>query len=317
MQSLRIAYAGTPAFAVPALEAIIHSPHELVAVLTQPDRKSGRGRKFSESAVKQSAKSSNVLILQPEKVNDNEVLSQLLELNIDLLVVAAYGQIFSQQLLDLPRLGCINIHASLLPKWRGASPIQHAILAGDRVSGVTIMQMQLAMDAGDIWLQSECVISDEDTAQSLHDKLAALGGKTILKAIKVVAQESNKPTPQDSSKASYCSKLKKSDGLIVWSEPAQLILRKVRAFHPWPGAYTVFNGRRLRITKALLCMEETTQKTLPGTITDISKLGISVATGENTLVICELVPEGGKCVSAVDFSNSNVLQNQVLGEFVN
>lgn len=317
MQSLRIAYAGTPEFAVPALKAIIDSPHELVAVLTQPDRKSGRGRKISKSAVKQSVTSPNVLIFQPENVNDDRVLSQLAELKIDLLVVAAYGQIFSQQLLDLPRLGCINIHASLLPNWRGASPIQHAILAGDNVSGVTIMQMQRAMDAGDIWLQSECVISDEDTAQSLHDKLAVLGGKSILEAIRIASKGSNKPTPQDSSKASYCSKLKKSDGLIAWDEPAQLILRKVRAFHPWPGTYTLLNGRRLLITKALLGMEGTQAIQQPGTITGISKLGISVATGEGTLIISELVPEGSKRVSAVDFSNSNALENQVLRDSIN
>ncbi|MFK7795236.1 MAG: methionyl-tRNA formyltransferase [Gammaproteobacteria bacterium] len=313
MQSFRIAYAGTPEFAVPALEAINHSSHELVAVLTQPDRKAGRGRKISKSAVKQSINSANVLILQPERVNDDEVLSQLSALNIDLLVVAAYGQIFSQTLLDLPKLGCINIHASLLPKWRGASPIQHAILAGDSVSGVTIMQMQRAMDAGDIWLQSECMISEEDSAQSLHDKLAVLGGKLILEAIDVVADQSNEPTPQDSSKVSYCSKLKKSDGMIIWTEPADLILRKVRAFHPWPGTYTLLNGRRLRITKVMLIQEDV-QGIKPGTITEVSKQGINVSTGENTLVICELVPEGGKRVSAVDFSNSNVLENQLLGD---
>ncbi len=312
MQSLRIAYAGTPEFAVPALEAIINSPHQLVAVLTQPDRKSGRGRKITESAVKKSITSSKTLILQPENINDVKVIAQLSELRIDLLIVAAYGQIFSQPLLDLPRWGCINIHASLLPKWRGASPIQHAILAGDRISGVTIMQMQRAMDAGDIWLQSECNVTSEDTAQSLHDKLAELGGKSILNAILVATQDGVKPIPQDNCSASYCSKLKKSDGLIAWNEPAQIILRKVRAFHPWPGAHTLLNGRRLRITKALLGVEKLLNRQ-PGAIVGISKAGISVATGENTLVIVELVPEGGKRVSATDFSNSNILENQVLG----
>lgn len=313
MQSLRIAYAGTPEFAVPALEAIKNSDHELVAVLTQPDRKSGRGRKISKSAVKKSVTSSKVLIIQPENINDDEEIILLSELKIDLIVVAAYGQIFSQQLLDLPRLGCINVHASLLPKWRGASPIQHAILTGDRVTGVTIMQMQRAMDAGDIWFQSECDIENEDTAQSLHDKLANLGGEAILEAIKIVADGSDKPRPQDPGGISYCTKLKKSDGLIVWSESAEQILRKVKAFHPWPGTYSLLNGRRLRITKAYLGIENTQQAT-PGTIIEISKLGISVATGEKTLIICELVPEGSKCVSATDFSNSNSLENQVLGE---
>ena len=315
MQSLRIAYAGTPAFAVPALEAILHSSHQLVAVLTQPDRKSGRGRKIRESDVKKSLTSTKVQILQPENVNDREVILQLSELNIDLLVVAAYGQIFSQELLDLPRLGCINIHASLLPKWRGASPIQHAILAGDKVSGVTIMQMQRAMDAGDIWRQSECAISSEDSAQSLHDKLAELGGKTILEAIRIVAEVTEKPTPQGPLDVSYCSKLNKSDGLIEWNEPAQLILRKIRAFDPWPGTFTIFNGRRLRITKALQGMENLQQKK-PGSIIGISKLGISIATGKDTLIITELVPEGGKRVSGTDFSNSNVMDNQVFGETI-
>ena len=313
MQSLRIAYAGTPEFAVPALKAISHSQHQLVAVLTQPDRKSGRGRKITESAVKQTITSANVLILQPESVNDSESISQLSELNIDLLVVAAYGQIFSEQLLNLPRLGCINIHASLLPKWRGASPIQHAILSGNKVSGVSIMQMHRGMDAGDIWLQSECEIADDDTSQSLHDKLSELGGSLILEAIEIVAGGSVQPIPQDASAASYCSKLKKVDGLIDWNQPAEQILRKIKAFHPWPGAYTVLNGRRLRITKALLGLEKP-QKIQPGTIIETSKVGINVATGEGGLVVCELVPEGGKRVSAGDFSNSNTLENQVLGE---
>ncbi len=313
MQSLRIAYAGTPEFAVPALEAIMCSQHQLVVVLTQPDRQSGRGRKVSKSAVKQSIISGNVPIFQPDNVNNDEVLSQLSELNIDLLVVAAYGQIFSEKLLNLPKLGCINIHASLLPKWRGASPIQHTILAGEETSGVTIMQMQRAMDAGDIWLQAECEISNQDTALSLHDKLAELGGVTILDAIKKITKASCTPTPQDPSNISYCSKLKKIDGLIEWSESAQVILRKVRAFHPWPGAYSSLNGRRLRITKALLGSTDVcTDK--PGRIVEVSRLGICVAAGDRVLVISELVPEGGKCVSGIDFSNSNQLENQVLGE---
>ena len=195
--SLRIAYAGTPEFSVPALEAIMHSHHQLVAVLTQPDRKSGRGRKISESAVKQSLTSENVLLMQPENVNDEEIIEHLNQLDLDLIVVAAYGQIFSVQLLDLPRLGCINIHASLLPRWRGASPIQHAILAGDECSGVTIMQMASSMDSGDIWLQATCPISDQDTSDTLHNKLAALGGSVILEAINKVAEGNYTPAPQD------------------------------------------------------------------------------------------------------------------------
>ncbi|MFK8027279.1 MAG: methionyl-tRNA formyltransferase [Gammaproteobacteria bacterium] len=316
MRPLRIAYAGTPEFAVPALRAIMTSEHHLLAVLTQPDRKSGRGRKISESAVKQSITSSNVRIFQPENVNDNESISILKELNLDLLIVAAYGQLFSQELLNLPKLGCINIHASLLPRWRGASPIQHAILSGDNASGVSIMQMQRAMDAGDIWLQSACEITHDDTSQTLHDKLASLGGRHILEAIDLVANGKNQPKEQDPTKATYCSKLKKSDGLIEWSESAPQILRQVRAFHPWPGAYTHFNGRRIRLTKALLS-NSSAQGSLPGSVIEISKSGITVSTGEKSLVICELIPEGGKCVSASDFSNSNALENQVFGDSIN
>lgn len=313
MRPLRIAYAGTPEFAVPPLRAIMASEHSLAAVLTQPDRKSGRGRKISESAVKQTIKSSNVPIYQPENVNDRESILQLSELNLDLLVVAAYGQLFSEDLLNLPKLGCINIHASLLPRWRGASPIQHAILAGDSESGVSIMQMQRGMDAGDIWLQSACKISDDDTSNTLHDKLASLGGGIILKAIDLVANDQHVPQPQDSMKATYCSKLKKKDGAIDWHEPASQILRQVKAFHPWPGAYSHLNGRRIRITKALLG-GDSPQDSQPGAVIELSKAGITIATAEKSLILCELIPEGGKCVSASDFSHSNALENQVFGD---
>ena len=317
MQSLRIAYAGTPDFAVPALEAIINSHHQLVAVLTQPDRKSGRGRKISKSAVKQSVTSLNVQILQPENINTDESINELSSLNLDLLVVAAYGQIFSQRLLNLPKMGCINIHASLLPKWRGASPIQHAILAGDEKSGITVMQMQKDMDAGDIWLQAQCPIHDDDNAQSLHDKLAQLGGSIILEAIETVTQKFSIATPQDPLLVSYCSKLKKNDGLINWNEPAKEIWRKVRAFHPWPGAFTSLNGRRLRITKANLAGSVIPPNIPPGTVHEASKSGITVVTGKDSIVIIELIPEGGKRVSAADFTNSNQLENQKLGEVIN
>ena len=314
MQSLRIAYAGTPEFAVPALESITDSHHDVVAVLTQPDRKSGRGQKISKSPVKSTISSTNVQVFQPENINVDDQISQLEGLQLDILVVAAYGQIFSERLLTLPKWGCINIHASLLPKWRGASPIQHAILSGDDVSGITVMQMARGMDTGDIWLQSSCRISEQDTALSLHNKLAALGGEEILNAIDMVVDPSQVPVPQESDKASYCSKLKKSDGLIDWSESAALIIRKVRAFHPWPGVHTTFNGRRIRITKAYLGPTTATRPTLAGTVIEISRQGIVVAAGEGTVTLSELVPEGKKCVSAADFSNANQLINQMLGQ---
>jgi len=312
--SLRIAYAGTPEFAVPALAAIENSPHQLVAVLTQPDRKSGRGRKISKSAVKQAITSLNVTLMQPENVNDDIILKQLAEFKLDLIVVAAYGQIFSQKLLGLPRLGCINIHASLLPRWRGASPIQHAIMSGDEKSGVTIMQMAPAMDAGDIWLQASCPIDPHDTSESLHDKLANLGGEVILGAIDKIVVGNQTPITQDASRVTYCSKLKKVDGLISWHEPAEVIMRKIRAFHPWPGTYTFLGGRRLRITSAEAGGDPANSTLPPGTVCDIEKHGFTVLTGDgSTILIKELVPEGGKKVSAVDFTNSNSLKHQQLG----
>ena len=312
MQKLRIAYAGTPDFAVPALQSLIHSPHEVIAVITQPDRKSGRGRKITQSAVKIYASSENVQILQPENINTSDTIVALKAMKLDIMVVAAYGQIFTKELLNLPTLGCVNIHASLLPKWRGASPIQHAILSGDQKSGVTIMQMCQEMDAGDIWLQESCDIGIYETAQSLHDKLSVLGGDIILKAINSIADGGDEPTPQDDHLVSHCSKLKKDHGQIQWQESASTIERKVRAFFPWPGTYTFFNSRRLRI----LCVDKLTAKDNskePGTVVNCSSEGILVATGDGAILIKELVPEGGKKIHASDFANSNQLVNETLG----
>lgn len=312
-QSLRIAYAGTPEFAVPALKSILSSHHDLIAVITQPDRRSGRGRKISESAVKQSINSGKLELLQPENINDDEVLNHLAQMELDLIIVAAYGQIFTQRLLDLPKLGCINIHASLLPRWRGASPIQHAILSGDEYSGVTIMQMAKKMDAGDIWLQADCAINLTDTAESLHAKLAALGGEIILPAIKKVTNSGQSATLQDDDSVTYCSKLSKADGLIDWCQSAEVITRKMRALHPWPGSYTFLEGRRIRITQAQTIEAEVSTKS-PGSIIEISKQGILVTAGNQTYVqINELVPEGGKKVTSTDFTNSNDVKYKKFG----
>lgn len=309
-QSLRIAYAGTPEFAVPALKSIEYSQHQLICVLTQPDRKAGRGRKFVKSAVKSSITSEKMQILQPENVNMQDTVEELRRLKLDLIVVAAYGQIFSQPLLDIPRLGCINIHASLLPRWRGASPIQHAILAGDNSTGVTIMQMVKKMDAGDIWQQSSCEIDVHDTAETLHDKLAKLGGEVILPTIRNISENLITPTRQQEQQVTYCNKLNKSDGLIDWQQTANTIVRRIRAYHPWPGAYTYLNGRRIRITCAQVGNESGEHRS-PGSICEISKDGFSVATNNaNTVKVFQLVPEGGKLVSAQDFSNSNQLMRQ-------
>lgn len=313
MSGLRIAYAGTPDFAVPALEALLKSDHQVVLAITQPDRPAGRGRKLTPSPVKVLAANSNIPILQPQNVNTPEFLSSLHEFSVEILVVAAFGQLFGAELLALPRLGCVNIHASLLPRWRGASPIQHAILAGDSESGVTIMQMVKRMDAGGIWLQTDCAIQAEDTGQSLHDKLATASGGALLQAINLISSGTAEPRPQNDTKATYCEKLQKSDGLISWQETADTILRKIRAYYPWPGAYTTFNGRRLVIISAT---EEETSKGVvaePGMVIGVDKNGILVSTINNAVRIKELVPAGGKRVSGANFANSNHILQAVLG----
>ncbi|MEM7303950.1 MAG: methionyl-tRNA formyltransferase [Pseudomonadota bacterium] len=310
---MRIAYAGTPEFAVPALVSLLSADIDLVSVITQPDRQSGRGRKIIESPVKKQSIASNVKVFQPENINSEVSLAYLGSMNLDVLIVAAYGQIFSQKLLELPRLGCINIHASLLPRWRGASPIQHAILNGDKNTGVTIMQMSKAMDAGDIWLQKSLPIEEEDTGQSLHDKLASLGGELMLPILKILKDGQAVATPQAQNEIIYCSKLQKQDGLINWNEDSESISRKIRALFPWPGAYTQLAGRRLLIHKA--CLENLSVTNMaPGTIHQVDREGIFVVTGKGSIKIETLTPEGGKKVSASDFSNSNQLLNCVLGE---
>ena len=313
MAGLRIAYAGTPEFAVPALQTLATSSHDLVVVLTQPDQPAGRGRKLRASPVKQAAKKFGVEIMQPANVNSNKCLTALGDYAIDLLVVAAYGQLFSRPLLTLPKFGCVNIHASLLPRWRGASPIQHAILHGDDETGISIMQMAEGMDAGDIWLQSVCPIQAHDTAQDLHDRLANLASNIVLEAINLIINQSYSACPQNADMATYCSKLRKVDGQINWQEPAATIARKVRAFHPWPGAYTDWQGRRLRITRAVEESIKVTD-TVPGTVLAADKNGILVATGNNGLRLQELIPAGGKCVAAADFINANHIAAAVLGQ---
>jgi methionyl-tRNA formyltransferase len=310
---MRIAYAGTPEFAVPALDALASSNYGLECVITQPDRKAGRGRKIVETPIKKRSTPLNVQIYQPEDINHPASIAKLESMNLDLLIVAAYGQIFTQKLLDTPGLGCINIHASLLPRWRGAAPIQNAILGGDDETGISIMQMCKAMDAGDIWLQKSTNINNDDTAQTLHDRLADMGGKAILEALSIIEKGQLKPEKQAQNLVTYCSKLHKKDGLINWQESSNKIHRKIRAFYPWPGSYTTLAGRRILIIEASMADLSAADHS-PGTIFHQSKEGMFVATGSGTLRIETLTPEGGKKVSANDFSNANQVLNCVLGQ---
>lgn len=250
MSSLRIIFAGTPDFAASALTALINSEHEVVAVYTQPDRPAGRGRKLRASPVKEVALKNTIPVLQPENLKEKETQDELRAFNADVMIVAAYGLILPQVVLDIPRLGCLNIHASLLPRWRGAAPIQRAIAANDKESGITIMQMNAGLDTGDILQLSSCPITDNDSGGDLHDRLAEIGANAILETLQNLQSDTLKPTVQDDSLATYAHKLDKKEALINWQNSAAEIERLIRAFNPWPVAFTYLNDKPLRIWQA-------------------------------------------------------------------
>src|SRR5580692_3933346 len=244
-RSLRLGFAGTPAFAVPALDARIGSPHRVVAVFTKADRASGRGQKVHASPVKTRALELGLAVHQPASFKDPEVCALLAELELDVLVVVAYGLILPRAALDLPRLGCINIHASLLPRWRGAAPIQRALLAGDRATGISIMRMEEKLDTGPVFLERAVVIGPRETGGSLHDRLAGEGASAVLQVIDELSTNSARSTPQREDGVTYASKIDKAEGLIDWSRPAVEIDRQVRAFNPWPIAETRLDGEQI------------------------------------------------------------------------
>jgi len=291
---MNIVFAGTPEFAAVALEALLRAGHAVPLVLTQPDRPAGRGLKSQPSAVKSLAARHGLPVLQPTTLKDRSVIDSIVALKPDALVVAAYGLIVPQALLDAPRLGGINIHASLLPRWRGAAPIQRAILAGDAQTGITIMQMDAGLDTGAILLQEAVPIGDDDTAQSLHDRLAVLGGRLIVHALSVPLAARG----QDSTAATYADKIDKREALIDWNEKATIIERKVRAFNPVPGASSVFKGERIKIWRA---QAERGVSAPPGTVCDAGAAGIVVACGGDGLRLLELQRAGGKRLPAAAF----------------
>lgn len=308
---LRIAFAGTPDFALPALQAIASSSHHLVGVLTQPDRPQGRGQRIGLSPVKRAAQQLNVPVLQPTTLKDESARKSLEALQPDVLVVVAYGLILPQPVLDLPRLGCVNIHASLLPRWRGAAPIQRAILAGDTQSGVTIMLMDAGLDTGPILLQRAVAIEPSETGGSLHDKLAALGGELLLEALDGLAAGTLRPTPQPSEGVTYAAKIEKSEALIDWSQSAADIERKVRAFNPWPIAETRLDGEQLRILSARV--EAGPADAAPGTILTVGADAFTVACGEGKLAVTSVQRPGRKPITARDLANAVALTGKRLG----
>lgn len=310
---MKIIYAGTPDFAVSALQALIGSEHDVIAVYTQPDRPAGRGKKLRPGPVKQAALDAGIPVYQPLSLKPVEAREELAALNADLMVVAAYGLILPQSVLDTPRYGCINIHASLLPRWRGAAPIQRAIIAGDDVTGITVMQMAAGLDTGDMLLKREMPITADDTGSSLHDRLAAQGAESLMATLPLLTSESLQPEVQDDALAIYAHKLDKKEAVIDWQQPADQIERQVRAFNAWPVAQTTTSLGVVRVWLAHADM--TAVDAEPGQVmAELPKQGIQVATGQGSLWIQQLQLAGGKALTAAQFLNARSLADQVLGQ---
>lgn len=309
---LKILFAGTPDFAASSLRALLNSEHEVLAVYTQPDRPAGRGRKLTASPVKALALEHELPVLQPLSLRDETAQQELAAWNADVMVVVAYGLILPEPVLVAPRLGCINVHASLLPRWRGAAPIQRAILAGDAETGVTIMQMNKGLDTGDMLHIVRCPIESSDTAEILHDRLAELGSAALLEALTEIAQGSVQPEKQDDAQANYAEKLQKAEAQIDWSQSAERLSRTARAFNPWPVAFTCFDEKNLRIWFAEAMPGKS--DAAPGTVLAESRDGIDVATGDGILRIKQLQMPGGKALSAEQFLNAHSLLDIQLGQ---
>ncbi|KAA6183860.1 methionyl-tRNA formyltransferase [Thiohalocapsa marina] len=315
----RIIFAGTPDFAVPALTGLIEHGHAVVAVYTQPDRPAGRGRKLTPSPVKQAALAADIPVQQPATLRDDDALAQLAALDADLMVVAAYGLLLPPAALQAPRLGCVNIHASLLPRWRGAAPIQRAIFAGDPQSGISIMQMEAGLDTGPVYLRRSIDLAKDETGGSLHDRLAALGAEALLAALPGILDQTLQPTPQDDALATYARKLSKDEARIDWTRPAIALERQVRAFDPWPVAQTRLGDEVLRIWSATALGPEVDTAVPSGTAPEPGRVlatgrdGIDVATGDGRLRITRLQAPGKRPMSALDFSNARHLDGALLG----
>jgi methionyl-tRNA formyltransferase len=294
---VKIIFAGTPQFAASALAELIKE-HQLVAVLTQPDRPSGRGMQLTASPVKQLALQHGLQVLQPVSLKTEETQQTIAQFNADLMVVAAYGLILPKAVLQMPRQGCLNIHASLLPRWRGAAPIQRAILAGDAETGITIMQMDEGLDTGDMLLKKTCAIAPEDTAQTLHDKLAELGAQAIVEALQQMQRGKLVPQQQDARQATYAAKLTKSEAQLDWKQDAAQLERAVRGYFPFPVATTILGETPIKILRAHMSDGKDAE---PGTIVATDKNSIHVACGKGVLALDVLQKPGGKALPVVQF----------------
>lgn len=306
---MRIIFAGTPEFAVPSLRYLLASGHDVCAVYTQPDRPVGRGRQLRPSPVKQLAVAAGVSVLQPVNLRNPADIERLAAFNADLMVVAAFGMILPQAVLDAPRLGCINVHGSLLPRWRGAAPIQRAVMAGDAETGVTIMQIALKLDAGDMLHKEHYPLAATDTAGDVHDKLAELGAIGLAKVLPQLEQRRLNAEPQDESLVTYAEKLVKAEANLDWTQPAEQLDRKVRGLNPWPVAQTVYQGQNLRIWSAEPVTGDADFE--PGCML-IRNKHMDVVTGAGLLRLKEVQLPGGKRISAQAFLNAHPVDGVVL-----
>ena len=302
---MRIVFAGTPKFAVKSLSVLNQSEHEVIAVYCQPDRPKGRGKVLTACPVKNFSEENNLLVIQPEDFKDKQSQSQLALLNPDVMVVAAYGQILPKAVLEIPKLGCLNIHASLLPRWRGAAPIERAILEGDRETGISIMKMNEGLDTGDILLDKKCTISNHETAQTLHDTLSNIGANAILETLNMLP--TLKARPQQNNEATYAEKVTKDEAQIDWHQSAEKISRVIRAFNPRPIAYTnamakQFKNRVLRIIEAEIVNRQTTNS--PGEVIKYDKDVCYIATSNGVINLKKVQLSGKNKVSIKDFNNA-------------
>ncbi len=310
---MNIIFAGTPEFAVPSLQMLLASDHEVCAVYTQPDRPAGRGRHLQPSPVKQVAMAANIPVLQPLNFKADADLQQLRSFNADLMVVVAYGIILPQSVLDAPKLGCLNVHGSLLPRWRGAAPIQRAVLAGDAQTGVTIIQLVLKLDAGAMLHKEVCPIGEADTSSSLHDRLSGLGATALATVLGQLEQGTVQAEPQAEALVTYAEKLDKSEAVIDWAQPAEAIARKVRGLNAWPVAQTLYRGEVLRIWRAeALGNSIIDAGAAPGRVVSAHK-HLDVQTGDGVLRLLEIQLPGGKRMAVEAFLNAHDVNGALLG----
>ncbi|NRD71835.1 methionyl-tRNA formyltransferase [Shewanella sp. VB17] len=302
MESLNIIFAGTPDFAARHLQALINSEHNVIGVYSQPDKPAGRGKKLQASPVKHLALDHNIPVFQPTSLKDEQAQAELASLNADIIVVVAYGLILPKIVLDTPKLGCINVHGSILPRWRGAAPIQRALWAGDTETGVTIMQMDIGLDTGDMLLKTQLPIQDNDTSASLYEKLANQGPDALIEVLASLAKGDIIAEKQDESLANYADKLSREEAELDWNKSAQQLWREIRAFNPWPISHFTHQNASIKVREANVSQSES--KAMPGTIISAGKEGIEIATGTGVLTLLNMQLPGKKSLNVCDILNS-------------